>query len=256
MRRIALITGGTRGIGFGIARHLARAGYDLALNGVREQAQVTGALTELEALGARVVYCRGDVGDPQAREAILRQVQESFGALHVLVNNAGVAPLQRADITEATEASFDRILRINLQGPYFLTQAVADWMIRQQAQSGDFTGCIIFVTSISATVASVNRGEYCLSKAGLSMAARLWAVRLGDMGLPVYEIRPGVIHTDMTAAVQARYDGLIAEGLTVEGRWGEPDDVGRIVAALVRGDLPYSTGQVLTLDGGLTLPRL
>ncbi len=256
MHRIALITGGTRGIGLGIAQALARAGYDLALNGVRDEAQVTGAIAELEVLGAQVVYCRGDVSDPQAREAILRQVQKSFGTLHVLVNNAGVAPLQRADITEATETSFDRVLRINLQGPYFLTQAVADWMIRQQAQSNGFTGCIIFVTSISARLASVNRGEYCISKAGLSMAAKLWAVRLGEFGLPVYEVRPGVIHTDMTAAVQARYDGLIADSLTVEGRWGEPDDVGRAVAALVRGDLPYSTGQVLTIDGGLTLPRL
>lgn len=256
MRRIALITGGTRGIGLGIAQALARAGYDLALNGVRDEAQVTGAIAELEVLGAQVVYCRGDVSDPQAREAILRQVQKSFGTLHVLINNAGVAPLQRADITEATETSFDRVLRINLQGPYFLTQAVADWMIRQQAQSNGFTGCIIFITSISARLASVNRGEYCISKAGLSMAAKLWAVRLGEFGIPVYEVRPGVIHTDMTAAVQARYDGLIANGLTVEGRWGEPDDVGRAVAALVRGDLPYSTGQVLTIDGGLTLPRL
>jgi NAD(P)-dependent dehydrogenase (short-subunit alcohol dehydrogenase family) len=145
---------------------------------------------------------------------------------------------------------------INLKGPYFLTQAVANWMIAQQKESTDFAGCIINVSSISATVASTSRGEYCISKAGVSMATQLWAVRLGEFGIPVYEIRPGVIKTDMTAAVQEKYDRLIAEGLTVQPRWGYPDDIGKAVAALVRGDLPYSTGQVILVDGGLTLQRL
>jgi NAD(P)-dependent dehydrogenase (short-subunit alcohol dehydrogenase family) len=162
----------------------------------------------------------------------------------------------RADILEATEESYERVMRINLQGPYFLTQAVARWMIEQQGEQAHFEGCIVNISSVSATVASPSRGEYCISKAGVSMATRLWAVRLGEYGIPVYEVRPGVIETDMTRAVQARYDQLIEEGLLVESRWGLPEDVGRAVATLVRGDLPYATGQVLLVDGGLTLQRL
>jgi 3-oxoacyl-[acyl-carrier protein] reductase len=172
------------------------------------------------------------------------------------VNNAGVAPKVRADVLEATEESFERVMRINLQGPYFLTQAVANWMVEQRREDEDFGGCIVNVSSISASVASPNRGEYCISKAGLSMATRLWAARLGEFGIPVYEVRPGVIKTDMTEPVQEKYDRLIDQGLLVQSRWGLPEDVGRAVAMLVRGDLPYATGQVLVVDGGLTLQRL
>ncbi len=174
----------------------------------------------------------------------------------MLVNNAGVAPSTRADILEATEESFDRVLSINLRGPYFLTQACANWMVQQKQADAAFRGCIVNISSISASVASVNRGDYCISKAGVSMATQLWAARLGEFDIPVYEVRPGIIKTDMTAAVQSKYDRLLAEGLAVQRRWGTPEDVGRAVAALVRGDFPYSTAQVVMVDGGLTLPRL
>jgi NAD(P)-dependent dehydrogenase (short-subunit alcohol dehydrogenase family) len=167
-----------------------------------------------------------------------------------------MAPEKRTDLLEASEESFERLLRVNLQGPFFLTQAAANWMIRQKHADAAVAGCVINVTSVSAEVASTSRGDYCVSKAGLSMATRLFAARLGEFGIPVYEIRPGIIRTDMTSAVQPKYTALIAEGLLVESRWGTPEDVGKAAAMLVRGDLPYATGAVLHLDGGLTLPRL
>lgn len=256
MKPIALVTGGTRGIGLGIAKALAQDGYDLALDGVREAGAVEETLQELHGLGSKVIYCQADVGDPQARSDMMADIEEAYGRLDLLVNNAGVAPAQREDILEATEESFERLIRINLQGPYFLTQAVARWMINQTQTVPDFAGCIINITSISATVASPSRGDYCMSKAGLSMASQLWAVRLGAHDIPVYEVRPGLIQTDMTAPVQGKYDKLIAEGLTLQERWGQPADVGRVVATLARGDMPYSTGQVILVDGGLTIPRL
>ena len=187
---------------------------------------------------------------------MLQGVNAHFGRLNVLVNNAGVAPKERRDILEATEESFQYVLSTNLQGAYFLTQATANWMIAQRAEQTNFRGCIINVSSVSATVASVNRGEYCVAKAGLSMATQLFAVRLGEYDIPVYEVRPGIIKTDMTAGVTARYDALIESGLCVQKRWGLPHDVGRAVTALAKGDFPYSTGQVILVDGGLTIPRL
>ena len=255
-RRVALVTGGARGIGFGIAERLAQDGYDLALCGRRDQSMVERSLDALRCHGTDVMYCPADVADRAAREDLVRSVRERFGRLHVLVNNAGIAPPERRDLLEATEASFETVLRVNLQGPYFLTQAVARWLIEQKQQDASFHGCIINISSISATTASVNRGEYCVAKAGLSMATKLWATRLGEFDLPVYEVRPGIIRTDMTAAVEADYDRLIAAGLLVQPRWGVPDDVGRAVAMLARGDLPYSTGQVLAVDGGLAIRRL
>lgn len=255
-RPIALITGGSRGIGYGIAEHLASAGFDLAINGMRPETAVGEALDGLRNLGAEVVYCPGDVASAEARAAMLEKIRHRFGRLNVLVNNAGVAPKERRDILEATEESFDHVLSTNLRGPYFLTQAAANWMVSQKKERADFTGSIITVSSISATVASVNRGEYCVSKAGLSMMTQLFAARLGEFGIPVYEVQPGVIKTDMTAGVTDKYDRLIENGLTVQPRWGLPDDVGRAVAALARGDFPYSTGQVILVDGGLTLGRL
>jgi NAD(P)-dependent dehydrogenase (short-subunit alcohol dehydrogenase family) len=254
--KVALITGAGRGIGLGIARSLAAEGWDVAVNDVHEPAQVEEALGTLRELGSDAVYVRADISSAADRSRMIGELRERFGRLNVLVNNAGVAPTVRADILEATEASFERVMRINLQGPYFLTQAAARWMIEQHEADAAFRGCIVNVSSISATVASPSRGEYCVSKAGLSMATRLWAARLGAFGLPVYEIRPGVIRTDMTAGVRDKYDKLIGEGLCVQPRWGLPEDVGRAVAMLVRGDLAYSTGQVIQVDGGLTLPRL
>ena len=255
-KKVALVTGAGRGIGLGIAKALATEDCDLVICDVHREDAVGGALDELKQSGARVLYCRCDVSDTEARGDMMSRIREHFGRLDVLINNAGVAPNVRADILEATEESYGRVMRINLQGPYFLTQAAANWMIAQKQQDDHFGGCIVNISSISATVASPSRGEYCISKAGVSMATKLWAVRLGEFGIPVYEIRPGVIKTDMTRSVTEKYDKLIAEGLLVQPRWGMPEDVGRAVAMLVRGEIAYSTGQVLMVDGGMTLERL
>jgi 3-oxoacyl-[acyl-carrier protein] reductase len=255
-RKVALVTGGSRGIGLGVANALAADGFALAINGRRDRMHVAVAVEELKSHGVEVLYCQADVSIAADRAKMLLEIEDRFGRLDVLVNNAGVAPETRADILEATEESFDSLMSINLKGPYFLTQAAANWMIRQRKASNDFRGCIVNVSSVSATVASVNRGDYCISKAGIAMATRLWAVRLAEFGIDVYEVRPGVVATDMTSGVKQKYDALIAGGLTVEKRWGTPADVGRAIAALARGDLPYATGQVLNIDGGLTLQRL
>jgi NAD(P)-dependent dehydrogenase (short-subunit alcohol dehydrogenase family) len=256
MRRVALVTGGTRGIGLGIARALAREEFDLALCGRRKDSAVADSLKELREIGAEVHYFSADIGDRKARLTLVRRVQEHFARLHVLVNNAGVAPEERKDLLESSEESFERVLRINLQGAYFLSQAVAKWMIEQKRTDAKFAACIINISSISATTASVNRGEYCVSKAGLAMATSLWASRLAEYGIAVYEVRPGIIQTDMTAGVEKKYDQLITEGVLLQPRWGTPDDVGRAVAMLARGDLPYSTGQVVMVDGGFSVDRL
>lgn len=252
--RVALVTGGTRGIGLGCAEALARDGWDLALCGMRGEDEVRPALGALESAGAEVLYVQADIGADDAPERLLSAVRARFGRLDALVNNAGVAPKERADILDASRESFDRVMRTNLRGPYFLTQAVARWMLEQRPAAAG--GGIVFVTSISAVVASINRGEYCLSKAALSMASLLWATRLAEGGIPVYELRPGIIRTDMTAGVSEKYDALIGQGLTLQRRWGRPEDVGSAAAMLLRGDLPYSTGQVINVDGGLTARRL
>ena len=255
-RKVALITGGSRGIGLGIAKCLAADGLDLAINGVRPEEGLGTALTDLRNFGGEVIYCQGNIAAASEREKILDQVKNRLGRLDVLVNNAGIAPRERRDILEASEESFIHVLGTNLQGPYFLTQSVANWMIAQKKTQPDFQGCIITISSISATVASHDRGEYCIAKAGLAMMTRLFAVRLGEFNIPVYEIRPGIVRTDMTAAVTDKYDRLLEQGLTVQNRWGSPEDVGRVVSAIVRDAFSYSTGQVFMVDGGLTLPRL
>jgi 3-oxoacyl-[acyl-carrier protein] reductase len=255
-RPVALITGGTRGIGFGIARALVREGWDLILSGLRSAAEVAPVVAELQTSGGSVTYVAADVSSSEARAALVDAVRARHGALNALINNAGRAPRVRADLLEATEESFEELIRTNLQGPYFLTQAVARDMIARRKADPAFRAAIVFVTSVSAEMASPNRGEYCVSKAGLAMAAQLFALRLAPHHLPVFEIRPGIISTDMTAGVRQMYDQRIAEGLVPEQRWGQPDDVGRAVAALVRGDLPYATGSVIHVDGGLSLPRL
>ncbi len=255
-KQVALITGGTRGIGLGIAEVLAREGLDLVLCGVRPAEAVQEAISRVGELGARVLYCQVDLAQSAERVRLVEEIQKHFARLDVLVNNAGVAPTVRADLLEATEESFDRVLAVNLKAPYFLTQQVARWMIQQHEQDPQYQGTIVNMGSISATVVSTNRGEYCVSKAGLAMATQLWAVRLAEFGLRVYEVRPGVIQTDMTLPVREKYERLLAEGLCVQPRWGQPEEVGRAVAMLVRGDLPYSPGQVLLVDGGLTIQRL
>jgi NAD(P)-dependent dehydrogenase (short-subunit alcohol dehydrogenase family) len=263
--RTAIVTGGTRGIGFGIARALAREAWQLVITGLRPAAEVADAADALGRLGAAGVhYCASDVAMAADRQRLIGETIDRFGTVDALVNNAGRAPRVRADLLEAGEASFEELIRTNLQGPYFLTQAVARHMLARAAApapapAGPPAGvspAIVFVTSVSAEMASPNRGEYCVSKAGLAMAARLFAARLAQHGIAVYEVRPGIIATDMTARVKDVYDRRIADGLVPEGRWGTPDDVGRVVAALLRGDAPYATGSVIHVDGGLALPRL
>jgi NAD(P)-dependent dehydrogenase (short-subunit alcohol dehydrogenase family) len=256
MKNVALVTGGTRGIGLGISLQLAKNGFNLAVNGRRANTEVAETLAELCSLGADVLYCQADVADEKGREQMVAQIRDKFGRLDVLVNNAGVAPEVRADLLDATPESFDRLISINLRGPYFLTQLVAKWMIEQRQAESGFNGVIVNVSSVSATVASINRGDYCISKAGVAMATQLWAARLAEFGIQVYEVRPGVIRTDMTSGVTEKYDKLIAEGLTIEPRWGTPEDVGRAVGVLACGELAYATGNVIMVDGGLTLPRL
>ncbi|MGB6199675.1 MAG: 3-ketoacyl-ACP reductase [Candidatus Acidiferrales bacterium] len=255
-KRVALVTGGSRGIGFGIAQCLAGDGFDLAICGLREAAAASESVAQLRSTGAEVLYVAADVGETDARARLLAGVREKFGRLDVLVNNAGRAPSSRADILDATEESFDEVLRTNLRGPYFLTQAAARWMIEQGKAQKDFRGAIVNITSVSATFASTNRGDYCISKAGVAMATRLWAARLGEFHIPVYEVRPGVIRTDMTAGASEKYDKLFREGMAIEARWGTPEDVGKAVAALARGDFAYSTGSVIMVDGGMTVERL
>jgi len=244
-KRVALVTGGSRGIGLGIAQALLHDGFAVAICGVRPTCDLTDFF-----------YVPCDVSDRPARAKLLAAVRQRFGKLHVLVNNAGIAPKVRADILDATEESFEQLIRTNLQGPYFLTQAAARWMIEQKQADPGWHGSIVNVSSISATVASVNRGDYCISKAGVAMATQLWAARLGEFDIPAYEVRPGVIKTDMTSVVTEKYDKLFAGGLAIQARWGQPADVGKAVAALARGDFPYSTGQVVLVDGGLTVQRL
>jgi 3-oxoacyl-[acyl-carrier protein] reductase len=256
MKKSALITGGSRGIGLGIAVELAKARFNLVINGVRKQEAVQPILDSLKMFGVEVIYAQGDVSKKEDRENIFQTVITRFGHLNVLVNNAGIAPRERKDILEATEDIFDEVLTTNLKGPYFLTQLFANQMVQQKKEKPDFSGCIINVSSVSATVASVNRGEYCISKAGIAMATKLWAARLGEFDIPVYEIQPGVIKTDMTAGVTEKYDRLFEEGISIQKRWGTPEDVGKVAAAMATGMLPYSTGQVVMVDGGMTIQRL
>ena len=256
MRKIALITGGTRGIGLGISRALASEGFDLALNGLRAENEVLEVLDELARAGSEVIYCGGNLADQRERSRILKQVLDHFGRVNLLVNNAGMAPRERSDVLDTSEESFHEVMDVNLSGPFFLSQLVAKHMLEQKQSDQEFYACIVNISSVSATLASVNRGEYCISKAGMSMMTQLFAVRLGEYNIPVYEVRPGVTRTDMTAGVSDKYDQMIAEDLTLQRRWGMPEDVGRAVASLARGELAYSTGQVILVDGGMTVGRL
>ncbi|PCJ95243.1 MAG: 3-ketoacyl-ACP reductase [Flavobacteriaceae bacterium] len=253
MTKNVLITGGSRGIGLGIAKELAKIGCNLAINGVRPLEQVTSVIEELSQFGTQVIYCQGDISSAIDRDKIITATLQNFKQIHVLVNNAGIAPKKRLDLLETTEESYNIVMDINLKGTFFLTQKVANHMI---ATSSDIDSCIINISSISAAMASINRGEYCISKAGMSMLTKLYATRLGEHNIPVYEIQPGIIETDMTSAVLEKYQKIVKEGLNIQPRLGKPEDVGKAVLALVEGKFPYSTGQVLVVDGGLTLPRL
>ena len=278
MNPVTLITGASRGIGRGIALELAKLGHDLVINyaGNIEAARQTAGdcITAAAALGKtiRAEICQADISLNADRSRLISFTREKFGRLDLLVNNAGVAPNVRADLLEATEESFDRLIAINVKGPYFLTQLAANWMIEQCSRRGNeadamasknppprvggYKPKIITITSISSYTASTNRGDYCISKAALSMLTPLFAARLAEHGINVYEIRPGVIATDMTGAVKEKYDKLIADGLTPIPRWGTPEDVGRAVAAIASDAFPFSTGEVINVDGGFHLRRL
>ena len=253
---VALVTGGSRGIGFGIARELAKAGFNLAINGVRDQELAQPMLDILKEYTKDVFYTQGNVSERTDRQIMIKKAISHFGHINVLVNNAGVAPRERKDILEATEDSFDDVLQTNLKGPYFLTQLVANHMIEMKHKDPNFHCSIINVSSVLATVASVNWGEYCISKAGIAMVTKFWAFCLGEFDIPVYEIQPGVIKTDMTAGVTQKYNQLFEQGIAIQKRWGLPEDVGKVAAAMATGMLPYSTGQVVLVDGGMTVQRL
>ncbi len=256
VKKVAMITGGSRGIGLGIARRLVLKDFSLAINGVRAPGQVEQIMAELRSHGPEVNYYQGNIGHSEDRQHIVSRAKAEMGSIDILVNNAGIAPKERKDILETTEESFDYVMGVNLRGTFFLTQLVANLMVGQKQENAEIFNCIINVSSISATIASVNRGEYCISKAGTGMVTALFAARLGEFDIPVYEIRPGIIKTDMTAGVKEKYDKLLENDLCVQSRWGEPDDVGKVAASLAEGNFPYSTGQVIMVDGGLSLPRL
>ncbi len=252
--RVALITGGRRGIGLGIGVALAGEGWRLVLNG--RSGEPGPGVERLQRSGAEVHYAAADIAEEEGRRRLLGEVRERFGRLDLLVNNAGVAPQVRADPLEADPDDLDRLWRVNARGPFLLTRDAAAWMLEQRRADRGRHPAIVFVSSVSAELASPDRAGYCLSKAALSMAARLWAVRLAPEGIPVWEVQPGLVRTDMTERVRERYDRLIEAHGLLEARWGTPADVGRAVAMLARGDLPYAPGQILRLDGGLSLPRL
>jgi 3-oxoacyl-[acyl-carrier protein] reductase len=253
---VALITGSRRGIGLGIAIELAKAGFRLVLNGTSTVEDSKDSIRTVQSAGTDCHYIQADISSPSDRDGIIAEIRSKFGRLNVLVNNAGVAPSPREDILVAGEESFDRLLRINLKGPYFLTRDVANWMIDQQRAAPKQKFKIINISSISAFTVSPSRGEYCISKAAMSMMTALFAVRLAEYGIGVFEIRPGIMKTDMTAVVRDKYDQLISEGLLPIARWGLPEDIGKAVAALCKDYFPYSTGEVINVDGGFHLKTL
>ncbi|MBQ7309050.1 MAG: 3-ketoacyl-ACP reductase [Clostridia bacterium] len=251
MKKTAIVTGASRGIGKAISLKLAKAGFIVIAAARANEEKAADYIAELKALSPESIYVPTDISVDADRRNLVDTAIRHFGKVDILVNNAGVAPLERKDILEMSEESMDRLLDINLKGTFFLTQYAANKMIE-----GNFGEMIIGVTSMSAYTASINRGEYCISKAGLAMATDLFAVRLAEYGINVYEIRPGIIRTDMTAGVSAKYESLIADGLLPIARMGEPEDIANAVYALASGLLRYSTGEVLNIDGGFHLRTL
>lgn len=259
---VILVTGASRGLGRGVALELARGGYSVAINyaGNAAAAAEAKALCEEAApsLEQKFICVQADISDGAQRKAMLETIIAEYGRLDGLVNNAGIAPRVRADITEASEESFEEIIKINLQGPYFLTQEVSNYILNsdQEPLLDKGRGRIIFITSISSHTASISRGDYCISKAGLSMAVQLWAQRLASEDIQVYELRPGIMKTDMTAGVTSKYDALIEDGLVPQKRWGSGEDLGRAAQALIKGDFAFSTGSVIDVDGGFQIRHL
>ena len=255
MKKTAIVTGGSRGIGFAIARQLGLDGCNVVIMATSSEAKNKENLDRLKADGIEYMYVQGSLGDSKDREELVKKTVEKYGAIHILVNNAGVAPNVRADLLEMSEESFDRVVGINTKGNMFLTQAVAKQMLKQPIE-GRKRGTIINISSCSAVVSSTNRGEYCVSKAGISMLTTLYADRLAGDGIFVNEIRPGVIDTDMTSAVQGKYNDLIEQGAFPIARWGMPEDVANAVSALCSDKFLYTTGNYIDVDGGFHIQRL
>jgi len=262
-REVAIITGASRGIGKAIAVKLASISYDIVFNyldftpeGEADDLTAQKTQNEIQNLGASCEMIRGDISSSSDRKKLVEFAKDTFGQCDLLVNNAGVAPDKRTDILETTEDSFDKVMSINLKGPYFLTQLVTKWMIEQKKNRPEDNFRIINISSLSAYTSSPDRGQYCVSKAGVSMMTKLYADRLAEFGIGVFEIRPGIIYTDMTSVAKEKYDKLISEGLTPIQRWGQPEDVAKAVTAIVEGRLDFCTGQVVNVDGGFHLRRL
>jgi 3-oxoacyl-[acyl-carrier protein] reductase len=258
---VILITGASRGLGRGIAVECAKSGFSVSINyaGNEKAAIETQKLCEENKINSeqKFIPIQGDISSSDSRKNLVKGTIDNFGHLDALVNNAGIAPKVRNDITEADESSFDDMINTNLKGPYFLTQNVANHWLKDKPECGISSGFkIIYITSISSHTASVARGDYCISKAGLSMSVQLWATRLAEENIQVYELRPGIMKTDMTSGVTAKYDALIDEGLVPQKRWGTSEDLGLGVASLLKGAFPFSTGTVIDVDGGFQLRRL
>lgn len=255
-KKVALITGASRGIGQGIALALAAKGWAVVINYRGNAAAAEETLNEAVAFGSQALSIQADIGNSADRTRLVDQIISEWGRIDLLVNNAGMAPRQRIDLLQTSEESYDEVMAVNLKGPFFLTQLVAQKMIELRTQGRIESPQIINIGSISSYTSSINRSEYCISKAGMGMMTLLFAERLAEFGINVYEVRPGVIATDMTGAVKEKYDRLIAEGLTPIKRWGEPEDVAKIVVAIAEGYLPFSTGEVINVDGGFHFRRL
>jgi len=254
--RTALITGGSRGIGKAIATALGSAGWNVVVNYASSMAAAQETVEQIKTRGGHAHAIRADIGNRLDRQLLMTETVDHFGKLDLLVNNAGIAPDKRMDILEATEESFDKLMEVNLKGPYFLSQLAANAMKSNSAGPDQRVGNIVTISSISAYTASVNRGDYCVAKAGLAMMTKLFAARLAELNIGVFEIRPGIIATDMTSGVKEKYDTLIANGLTPIRRWGQPADVAKAVLAIADGLLPFSTGQIIDVDGGFHLRTL
>ncbi len=255
MKQTAIVTGGSRGIGLAVAKQLAQDGFNVAVTARSPVEQNQEALAQLAAITQDYLYVQGDIASTQDRARMVEVTVQRFGAIHLLVNNAGVAPLERSDLLDMTEESFDRVVGINTKGTLFISQLVAKQMLKQEI-TGKKRGTIINVSSCSSVVSSVNRGEYCISKAGISMITTLFADRLAAEGILVHEIRPGVIATDMTSRVQEKYNKLFAEGAFPLARWGQPEDIAQAVSALAGDSFLYTTGNYIDVDGGFHIRRL
>ena len=256
MKKITIITGASRGIGAGIAFALAKAGWSVVINYRGNKQAAENATEKIRKLGRECLLVQADISNNSDRQNLLDQTIQKFGQIDLLINNAGMAPRQRLDILETTEESYDQVMSVNLKGPFFLSQLIANKMLDLIQSKKIKNPRIINIGSISAYVSSPNRGEYCLSKAGIGMMTALFADRLAEFGIGVYEIRPGIIETDMTSSVKQKYDKLIRDGLTPIRRWGKPDDVVKAVVSIAEGNFPFSTGEIINVDGGFHMQRL